>query len=278
MALLNPPSPESSERINLPSEKKSNSTESLLISAGFLLNAQTIAPVSLAGIVLPTVRSISLSAVPDGTVLPVPAMDALTGHAAVSTNISTARRMPTVTTVPLSSIPASVNLTVQEAKKLAAIIAPLLKQGHSPYRIVASHPELGICEKTLYNYIEGGVFREISDISVLDLRRQVSRKIPKKLSKGFKKRIDRHYLQGRFYKNYQEYVSEHPEVFVTQMDTIYNNVSDGPFIQTFFFLRPRILFGILHERNFSCHEAGRGPSGIHPWPGSIPKICPCPAH
>ena len=144
-----------------------------------------------------------------------------------------------------------VNLTVQEAKKLAAIIAPLLKQGHSPYRIVASHPELGICEKTLYNYIEGGVFREISDISVLDLRRQVSRKIPKKLSKGFKKRIDRHYLQGRFYKNYQEYVSEHPEVFVTQMDTIYNNVSDGPFIQTFFFLRPRILFGILHEEKTS---------------------------
>lgn len=187
MALLNPPSPESSERINLPSEKKSNSTESLLISAGFLLNAQTIAPVSLAGIVLPTVRSISLSAVPDGTVLPVPAMDALTGHAAVSTNISTARRMPTDYRTTLIDSRQGVNLTVQEAKKLAAIIAPLLKQGHSPYRIVASHPELGICEKTLYNYIEGGVFREISDISVLDLRRQVSRKIPKKLSKGSKR-------------------------------------------------------------------------------------------
>lgn len=188
MALLNPPSPESSERINLPSEKKSNSTESLLISAGFLLNAQTIAPVSLAGIVLPTVRSISLSAVPDGTVLPVPAMDALTGHRCRFNKYQycpeDAHRDYRTTLIDSRQ---GVNLTVQEAKKLAAIIAPLLKQGHSPYRIVASHPELGICEKTLYNYIEGGVFREISDISVLDLRRQVSRKIPKKLSKGFKR-------------------------------------------------------------------------------------------
>ena len=55
-----------------------------------------------------------------------------------------------------------VNLTVQEAKQMAAIIAPLLKQGQSPYQIVTNHPELGISEKTLYNYIENGVFHEIA--------------------------------------------------------------------------------------------------------------------
>ena len=40
-----------------------------------------------------------------------------------------------------------VNLTVQEAKQMAAIIAPLLKQGQSPYQIVTNHPELDISEK-----------------------------------------------------------------------------------------------------------------------------------
>ena len=40
-----------------------------------------------------------------------------------------------------------VNLTVQEAKQMAAIIAPLLKQGQSPYQIVTNHPELGIFRK-----------------------------------------------------------------------------------------------------------------------------------
>ena len=60
------------------------------------------------------------------------------------------------------------NLTVQEAKQMNAIIAPLLKQGPSPYQIVTNHPELVISEKTLYNYIENGVFHEISGITVME--------------------------------------------------------------------------------------------------------------
>lgn len=41
-----------------------------------------------------------------------------------------------------------VNLTSQEAKAMADIIKPLLKQGQSPFQILSNHPELGICEKT----------------------------------------------------------------------------------------------------------------------------------
>lgn len=63
-----------------------------------------------------------------------------------------------------------VNLTAKEAQAIAAIAGPLLKQGQSPFQIVTDHPELGICEKTLYNYIEGDVLHEIAGISVMDLR------------------------------------------------------------------------------------------------------------
>lgn len=140
-----------------------------------------------------------------------------------------------------------VNLTVQEAKAIAALIGPLLKQGQSPYQIVTNHPELGISEKTLYNYIENDVFHEIAGITVLDLRRQVSRKISKNKSKAYKKRADRKYLQGRTYKDYKEYISENPDVFVTQMDTVYNDETNGPFIQTFKFVRAGVLFAIYHE-------------------------------
>ena len=140
-----------------------------------------------------------------------------------------------------------VNLTIHEAKAMAAIIAPLLKQGQSPYQIITNHPELGISEKTLYNYIENDVFHEIAGITVLDLRRQVSRRISKKKSKGYKKRTDRKHLQGRTYKDYKEYISENPDVFVTQMDTVYNNETNGPFIQTFKFVRAGVLLAIYHE-------------------------------
>lgn len=140
-----------------------------------------------------------------------------------------------------------VNLTSQEAKAMADIIKPLLKQGQSPFQILSNHPELGISEKTLYNYIENDVFHEIAGITVMDLRRQVSRKISKKKSKGYKKRVDRKYLQERTYKDYKEYTSENPDVFITQMDTVYNDETNGPFIQTFKFVNAGILFGIYHE-------------------------------
>lgn len=140
-----------------------------------------------------------------------------------------------------------VNLTTLEARKIALTIAPLLKQGLSPYRILQTHPELGISEKTLYNYIEQDVFHEIADVSVMDLRRKVSRRISKKKSVIYKKRADNKYLTGRTYKDYKEYIKENPDCFVTQMDTVYNDESTGPFIQTFKILRAGILICILHN-------------------------------
>lgn len=144
-----------------------------------------------------------------------------------------------------------VNLTVREARAIADVIAPLLKQGQSPYQVLAAHPELNISEKTLYNYIENGVFHEVAGITVMDLRRQVSRKISRKKSKGYKKRIDRRYLQGRTYKDYREYISENPDVFVTQMDTVYNDGANGPFIQTFKFVPAGVLFAVIHDSKTS---------------------------
>ena len=147
----------------------------------------------------------------------------------------------------LTEARAGVNLTTLEARKIAQTIAPLLKQGLSPYRILQMHPELEISEKTLYNYIEQDVFHDIADVTVMDLRRQVSRKISKKKSAVYKKRADNKYLIGRTYGNYKIYVSENPDCFVTQMDTVYNDETSGPFIQTFKILRASILIGILHK-------------------------------
>ena len=85
----------------------------------------------------------------------------------------------------------------------------------------------------------------------MDLRRQVSRKISKKKSNRYKKRADRKYLLGRTYKDYREYLSENPNVFVTQMDTVYNDETNGPFIQTFKFVSAGVLFAMIHESKTS---------------------------
>ena len=81
----------------------------------------------------------------------------------------------------------------------------------------------------------------------MDLRRQVSRKITKKKSVQYKKREDRAYLRGRTYRDYEAYMKEHPQVFVCEMDTVYNDEMNGPFIQTFKFLCCGILFAVYQK-------------------------------
>lgn len=72
-------------------------------------------------------------------------------------------------------------------------------------------------------------------------------KMSKKKSKGYKKRVDKKYLQGRTYKDYKLYINENSNVFVTQMDTVYNDEINGPFIQTFKFINACLIFAILHN-------------------------------
>ena len=139
-----------------------------------------------------------------------------------------------------------VNLTVPQAKEMAAVVKPLLEQGHSPYQIVHDNPGLGISEKTLYNYISQQVF-SVAGIYDIDLRRKVSRKPPKKLAKAYKKREPRAFLKGREHRDFEAYREGHPEARILQMDTVYNNVSDGPFIQTFKFIGLGLMVAVFHE-------------------------------
>ena len=71
-----------------------------------------------------------------------------------------------------------INMTYSELKALADIIVPLIKKGQSPYQIITSRPELNISEKTLYNYIETGVFRQFGllDINLRVKTRRISKK------------------------------------------------------------------------------------------------------
>ena len=75
---------------------------------------------------------------------------------------------------------AGVNATVNEIRDLGLLIKPLLEQGQSLYVICQNHPEIKVSERTLYTYIEDGVFQDAGvSITNLDLKRKVRRKIPK---------------------------------------------------------------------------------------------------
>lgn len=139
-----------------------------------------------------------------------------------------------------------INMSYEECKAMADIIVPLIKAGHSPYHIVTNHPELNISEKTLYNYIENGIFREFGLLDI-DLRIKTKRKITKKASNKYKKREDKKYLNGRTYDDFVNYTAENKNLSVVEMDTVYNNGSTGPFMQTFKFLDYSFMFIVYQE-------------------------------
>lgn len=137
-----------------------------------------------------------------------------------------------------------INKTAKEFEIMVNIVVPALEKKQSPYHIITAHPELDISEKTLYNYIEWGYFTQygITDVS---LKRKVKMKTK---TKQLKKRKDaRHYL-GRLHKDYLEFCRVNHFDTTPQMDAVFNDVSKGPFIQTFVFPQSSLLIAFLHKK------------------------------
>lgn len=137
-----------------------------------------------------------------------------------------------------------VNLSSTELIELAHIICPLIKNGQSIYTILNNHPEITQCEKTIYTYIELGLFRDWG-VTNLTLKRKTSRKVSKK--NKLKKRKEPANYEGRSYTDYLEFKAKYPTVPTTEMDTVYNN-QNGPYIQTFIFENTSFMIGILHKK------------------------------
>lgn len=138
-----------------------------------------------------------------------------------------------------------VNLTSIEAKEIGDTLKSGLTKGQSIAVILNNHSEINQCEKTIYNYINDGVF-DISDVKNINLRSKVSYKLKKKDNVKYKKRQDRKYLKGRTYKDFEEYISMNPNAKIVEMDTVYNDVTNGPFIQTFHFVEYDFMVGVYH--------------------------------
>lgn len=138
-----------------------------------------------------------------------------------------------------------INLTCKQMLEIVDIIKPLLKKGQSVYQILKNHPEIKLSPKSLYTYIESGIFQDYG-INNFSLRRQVSMKKRKKL----KKRKEPVNYDGRRYKDYLKFIEENPTIPTTQMDTVYNQ-QDGPYIQTFIFQNTGLMIGFLHTEKTS---------------------------
>lgn len=141
----------------------------------------------------------------------------------------------------LSMCREGVNLSENERKFIGQTIAPLLKKGQSVHQVLTTHTEINQSERTLYNYIESGVFKDFA-VDLFSLKEQVNRRIPKK----YKKRKEPACYDGRKYSDYLVFKVQNSETPTVEMDTLYNSPS-GPYLQTFLFEKTAFMIGFLHQ-------------------------------
>lgn len=130
----------------------------------------------------------------------------------------------------------------KEAAALDGIISPLVRQGHSVHHIYVNNAaEIMCCEKTIYNYIDYGVFSAKN----IDLPRKV-RYRPRKAEKNFK--VDRACRAGRTLEDYRAFLERNPDCPVVQMDSVEGS-KGGKVLLTIHFVKSEFMLAFLRDRN-----------------------------
>ena len=141
------------------------------------------------------------------------------------------------------------NISEADLALLDETVSPLIRQGQSPYMILQNHPEITICEKTLYNYIDGGAL----SVGNLDL----PKKVVYKLRNVHKSEInDAGIFEGRTYKDYQEYIVMYPDTRVVEMDTVIGCEGSSKVLLTWHFTQADFMMAyLLDNKESACVEA-----------------------
>ena len=137
----------------------------------------------------------------------------------------------------LSLSRAGINMTKHELHQKDQVITPLIDQGQSPYQIIANHPELGMSVRTMYSYLDKGLFSARN----IDLKRKPGFR-PRKCHKT--QITDRTVFINRTYADFQQLGL----LSFTEMDTVHSSRESSKTLLTFFFTKEKLFLAFLMNR------------------------------
>jgi Transposase and inactivated derivatives, IS30 family len=144
-----------------------------------------------------------------------------------------------------------ISQTPVDIAMLDNMISPLLKQGQSLAHIYAHHGyEIPCCRRTLYNYIDKGVFTAKN----IDLRRRVRYKC-KERKKGTRISLAaKEFRIGRTYDDFCSLLKKIPYSQVVEMDTVEGSRGNSKqvFLTMFFRSCSLMLIFVLAEKTQEC--------------------------
>lgn len=128
-------------------------------------------------------------------------------------------------------------MTKHELRQKDKVISPLIGQGQSPYHILANHPELDMSVRTMYSYLDQGLFTARN----VDLKRKAGFK-PRKCHKT--QITNREVFTNRLYSDFcrldlDSYV---------EMDTVHSSRESKKTLLTMFFTKEKLFLAFLMNR------------------------------
>lgn len=144
----------------------------------------------------------------------------------------------------LSEARSGISYSQEEIRHLDGIVSPLLLRGQSLNHICANNSDsLMVSESTLYRLVDYNVFRAKN----IDLPRKV-RYSKRKKAKAFK--VDKACRIGRSYNDYLNYCWEHPDLPITQLDSV-EGKKGGKVLLTIHFVKAELMLAFLRDSNDS---------------------------
>lgn len=99
--------------------------------------------------------------------------------------------------------------------EIGELLTPLVAKGQSINHILATHrEEIGLSEKTIYNYIDANAF----SVKNIDLPKKVAYRQRK--TKPILTKMEYKFRRGRTYEAFNEFLEMNPGISVVEMDTV----------------------------------------------------------
>lgn len=129
-----------------------------------------------------------------------------------------------------------------ELERLDSIISPLIRQGQSVHQICVNNADLIMRdEKTIYNYIDAGLF----SVRNIDLPRKVRYRTRKKKRDV---KVDKQCYLGRTYADFQEFLTANPDIPVVEMDSVEGR-KGGKVLLTIYFRSCSFMLAYIRDCN-----------------------------
>jgi len=144
--------------------------------------------------------------------------------------------------IVLSEARSGISLSEEEIRYLDEVITPLIKQQQSPHHIcVTNHDSIMVSERTIYRLVDARILSAMN----IDLPRKV-RYSARKQTVHVK--VDKSCSIGRDYECYLSYIKNHPDVPITQLDSV-EGKKGGKVLLTIHFVKAEMMLAFLRDHN-----------------------------